>query len=82
MVLHLRLPVQVMLLRLSELNKIHVFGEIVLGYDDIKEQLLLRVDEIVELICDKKTIEIKIGKNDEIQLFDVKKKILKSNQSK
>ena len=71
-----------MLLRLSELNKIHVFGEIVLGYDDIKEQLLLRVDEIVELICDKKTIEIKIGKNDEIQLFDVKKKILKSNQSK
>ena len=79
MVLHLRLLVQVMLLRLSELNKIHVFGEIVLGYDDIKEQLLLRVDEIVELICDKKTIEIKIGKNDEIQLFDVKKKILKSN---
>lgn len=48
-----------------------------MNYDDIKKQLLARVDEIVEMIADKKTIEVKVGKNDEVQLFDVRKKIVK-----
>jgi hypothetical protein len=48
-----------------------------LNSEDIKNQLLSRVDEIVNAIMSDKTIEIRKGRNDKIQLFDVRKKIIK-----
>ena len=37
------------------------------------------MEEIVEYVNDGKTIEIRIGKDGNVQLYDVKKKIVKQN---
>ena len=48
-----------------------------LNSEDVKNQLLSRVDEIVKAIMDDKTLEIRRDRNCNIQLFEVKKKIVK-----
>ena len=49
-----------------------------LNYDEVKEQLLARLDIIINAIIDDKTIEIKKERNN-IQVFEIKKKKLTKN---
>jgi len=45
-----------------------------LNYEKIKEQLLSRVDEIAKVIKSGKTVEIKKGTNENIQILEVTKR--------
>lgn len=59
-----------------------MLGDVSLNNDELKTELLSRVDEIVEYIKNGKTIEMRIGKDGSINIFEVKKKIVKPNSSK
>ena len=57
-------------------------GDDILTHDEVKELLMTRFDEIVDAIKNDKVVEIKRCTDNSIQLFEVKKKIIKNSNTK
>lgn len=45
--------------------------------EDVKKQLMSRLDDMIKAIINDQTIEVRKGKDNQIQIFEVKKKIVK-----
>lgn len=48
-----------------------------MNYEKLKEQLMLKIDEIVKTMMNGNDVEIKKDKNDNILLYELKKKKIK-----